>query len=81
MAMLVVEMEKMLSVLPDMYNIKAFIANCCPGFVAMAMALALRFATKAVEFWEGAPVEGTFRLCSAATKLAYPTEAGIFDRV
>jgi hypothetical protein len=70
MAMLVVEMEKMLSVLPDMNNIKAFIANCCPGFIAMAMALDLRFATKAAEFCEETPVEGTFRLRSAATKLA-----------
>jgi hypothetical protein len=49
-AVLVVVMENMFRLDPDMYIIKAFIAICCPGFIASAMAFCLRFSTRAAVF-------------------------------
>ena len=49
-AVLVVVMENMFNVEPDMYIIKAFMAICCPGFMASAMAFCLRFSTRAAVF-------------------------------
>lgn len=63
-AELVVLMEKMFKLDPDMYIMKAFMAICEPGFMAMAMAFCFRFATSAALFWAGAP-EG-FTLLRAA---------------
>ena len=68
MAELVVEMEKMFRFFPDMYIIKAFIATCDPGFVAIAMALAFLFASRAAEFW-GVTELGVALLRSPANKL------------
>ena len=64
MAELVVFIEKIFKLEPVMYIIKAFMATCEPGFMAMAMAFCFRFATSAAVFWEGAP-EG-FTLLRAA---------------
>jgi len=49
-AELVVLIEKMFKLDPDMYIIKAFMATCDPGFIAMAMAFCFRFATSAAVF-------------------------------
>jgi len=75
-AVLVVEIVKMLRLLPDMYIMKAFIRICCPGLEARDMACAFRFARRAA--WLGAVTVGESRLRSAATTCEYPTEFGIF---
>lgn len=48
MAVDVTEMEKMLRPLPDMYIMKAFIAICWPGAMAMDMAFCFFFRVSAV---------------------------------
>jgi hypothetical protein len=40
----------MFNVEPDMYIMNAFIAICDPGFIAIAIAFCLRFATRAALF-------------------------------
>jgi len=80
MAELTVFIEKIFKLEPDMYIIKAFMAICEPGFMAMAIAFCFRFATSAAVFCDGAP-EG-FRLFLAAFwSCDWPTVAGHFDRV
>jgi len=50
MAVLTVVIENILSEEPDMYIMKAFIAICCPGFIAIAIAFCFRFATRTAVF-------------------------------
>ena len=68
-AVLVVEIENIFRFLPDMYIMKAFIATWEPGFIAMDMALALRFATSASIFRDDVTL-GVALFRSAATRLA-----------
>ena len=62
-AELVVFIEKIFRLAPDMYIIKAFIATCDPGFMAIAIAFCLRLATSAAVFLDGAA--GFTLLCAA----------------
>ena len=68
MAILVVEMEKIFKVDPDMYIMNAFIIICWPGLVAIAMALAFRLAMSAFEFC-ALEAFALAPFCSAATRL------------
>jgi len=79
MAELVVFMEKIFKFAPDMYIIKAFIATCEPGFMAIAMAFCFRLATSIAVFWDGAP-DGFILLRAAFWSCDWPTIAGHLDR-
>lgn len=81
MALLVTDIEKILSVFPDMYIMNAFIPICFPGFMARAMALALCLASSCAETCELAVVEGAAVLRSAACRFEYPIVGGHFDNV
>lgn len=79
MAELVVLIEKIFKLVPDMYIINAFIATCDPGFMAIAIAFCFRLATSAPVFWAGAP-EGFKLLRAAFWSCDWPTIAGHLDR-
>lgn len=78
-AVLVVEIVKILRLFPDIYIMNAFIKICWPGLLARDMAWALRLAKMA--FWFGPVVVGESRFRSAATTCEYPTDAGLFASV